>query len=58
MKNWKTTLIGLCEAICLELSAEALFDLTPKQRALVIGLAVARAAFGYFAKDKDVTGAS
>lgn len=51
MRDWKTTLIGLCEAIVLELSAEMLFELTPKQRAWVITLAVLRATFGFFARD-------
>jgi hypothetical protein len=51
MRDWKTTLIGLGEAICIEVSAEALFELTNKQRAFVITLAVLRATFGFFARD-------
>jgi hypothetical protein len=51
-RNWKTTLLGLGEAIFIELTAEALFDLTDTQRALVITFAVLRATFGYFARDR------
>lgn len=58
MKNWKTTVVGIGEAVMLQLSAEALFDLTWKQRGFVITLAVLRATFSYLAKDKDVTGAA
>lgn len=52
MTDWKTTLLGVAEAIVLELSAEALFDLTPGQRAWMISLAVLRATFGFFARDR------
>lgn len=55
-KNWKTTLAGLAEAILLELSAEMLFELDWKKRAVVVTLAVARAVAGFLAKDRDVTG--
>ena len=53
MKNWKTTLLGLGEAVMLELTAESLFDLTWEQRRLVLGMGILRACFGYFARDKE-----
>jgi hypothetical protein len=51
-RNWKTTLLGLGEAIFIELTAEALFDLTWQQRVLVVSFAMLRATFGYFARDR------
>ncbi len=52
MRDWKTTLIGLGEAIFIELTAEALFNLTWKERAMVITIGALRASFGYFARDR------
>ena len=49
--NWRTTLLAILEAIFLSISAEQLFPLNNKQRAMVITLAVLRATFGYFARD-------
>jgi hypothetical protein len=53
MKNWKTTLLGAAAAGLLAL--QPLLEtgtISPKE----IILAFIAAAFGYFAKDKDVTG--
>lgn len=51
MRHWKTTVLGIAEAALIELSAEALFNITWKQRAAVLALALVRATFGVLAAD-------
>ena len=57
MLNWKTTLLGLTAALMLVLQGpvEQLGNGQPVDWFVVLQ-AVAIAVFGYFAKDKDVTG--
>jgi hypothetical protein len=50
-QDWKTTLIGLGQAIVIGLIPLQIFELTPGQKAWVVVLAVLQAAFGYFARD-------
>lgn len=50
-KNFATTMIAAIEGMLLSVSAEALFDLTNKQRAAVLGMAFLRALFGAFTAD-------
>lgn len=51
MKNLRTTILGIFEAMMIEVSAEALFPLTWKHRIAVIGFALTRATFGVLAAD-------
>lgn len=53
MKNWKTTVLGVITAVIIAI-APILETGEVKWQALVLAAVVA--AFGYFAKDHDVTG--
>lgn len=53
MTNWKTTLAGVLASIMIAI-APLIQTGTIDWKAVIIAVFVA--AFGYFAKDKDVTG--
>jgi len=55
MTNWKTTILGILAAIMI---AVAPLIQTGQVDWKAVALAAAVALFGYFAKDKDVTGVS
>lgn len=56
MKNWKTTIIGIVLASMIAIQPLADGNVNLKKDWHRFTLAIGIAVFGYFAKDKNVTG--